>query len=81
MNYGFLITVLLSIIRDIFRIQLVGDKYLYYPIVILINFLGNVVFFPQMFFLMRYVKRAMESPIERKQWKLLWIVPAAFIFI
>lgn len=81
MNYGFLITVLLSIIRDIFRIQLVGDKYLYYPIVILITFLGNVVFFPQMFFLMRYVKRAMESPIERKQWKLLWIVPAAFIFI
>ncbi len=76
MNYGFLI----GMCQNLFFVSSV-DGYMYPTDELLIRICINTVLFVPMLFLIKKIKKALQSLMDDKQWKHLWIVPAIFIFV
>ena len=80
MNYGFLVTQTIDLLLP-FLPRAVQDGYMYLPQTLLLYFLFTGVLFFPMLFLMEQIRRAAESPIEERLWRILTLVPGIFIAI
>ena len=80
MNYGFLVTQTIDLLIP-FLPRAVHDGYLYLPQTLLLYFLFTGIFFFPMLFLMERIRKALESPVEEKLWRILTLVPGIFIGI
>lgn len=79
MNYGFLVTMTVNFLLDIFPHT--PDGYMYPFISLLYHFLIHVILFYPMLSLAKRVRQALKSPVEKKMWLLLSLVPGIFVLL
>lgn len=79
MNYGFLVTTAVNLLLDVFPYAADGHMY---PFAALIYHLTvNAVLFYPMLRLSGHVQLALNSPVEKKTWLLLSLIPGIFILL
>lgn len=79
MNYGFMVTEVLTAITDFFQITGVGDNYMYGLEWLALYSAVSLLFFSPMNFLLRRIRRAFENLAGEKIWLPFSMIPAAFI--
>lgn len=79
MSYGFFLTELVSTITNSFDLR--PDEYMYSPVALLLYFVINLLAAKPILMLMNLVRRAAKSAVERRIWRILCVVPVAFMLL
>lgn len=79
MNYGFLVTSAVNFLLDVFPYT--PDGHMYPFISLLYHFLIHAILFYPMLSLAGRVRQAIKSPVEKKMWLLLSLVPGIFVLL
>lgn len=79
MNYGYLVTMAVNLLLDIFPYT--PDGHMYPLCSLLFHFLINAALFYPMLLLSRHIRHAVNCSVEKRLWKLLSLVPGIFMLI
>lgn len=79
MNYGYLVTMAVNFLLDIFPYH--ADGHMYPFCALFFHCLINAALFYPMLLLSRHIRRAVNSSIEKRLWNLLSLVPAIFVLL